>query len=61
MASKTDENVSRGVKRKHQSISIHDKVELLNKLERGVSVRRLYIKMQREKILKFYVDSDLKR
>ncbi|XP_071536059.1 uncharacterized protein [Panulirus ornatus] len=69
MASKTYESV----RRKHQSISIQDKVELLKKMDHGVSVRKLCdvysigsstvydIKKQREKILKFYADCDSRK
>ena len=61
-----------GLKRKHQSLSIQEKVEMLKQLDIGVSVRKLCdsygigsstvydIKKQREKILKFYEDSDSK-
>ncbi|XP_014774435.1 jerky protein homolog [Octopus bimaculoides] len=73
MASKKDASVGCGVKRKHQSISIKDKVELLQKLESGVSIRKLCnmygigsstvydIKKQREKLFKFYIDSGCKK
>ncbi|KAK8721831.1 hypothetical protein OTU49_012591, partial [Cherax quadricarinatus] len=62
-----------GVKRKHQTLSIQEKVELLRKLDRGISVHKLTedyglgsstvydIKKQREKLLKFYTDSVSKK
>lgn len=70
MASKMGASTSGGVKRKHQSISIQEKVEILKKLEQGVSGRKLCslygigsstlydIKKQKEKILQFYARSD---
>ncbi|XP_063095547.1 jerky protein homolog-like [Cavia porcellus] len=57
-------------KRKHLSLSIAQKVELLQKLDAGVSVRHLTeeygvgtttiydLKKQKDKLLKFYSDSD---
>ena len=39
MAPVNNRNASRGVKCKHQSLSITEKVELLKKLNSGVSVR----------------------
>lgn len=73
MDSKKSTGVSGDTKRKHQPISIQDKVELLQQLERGVSVRKLCdlygigsstvydIKKQKAKILTFYADSDSKK
>lgn len=73
MASKQQASDKRGVKRKHNNISIQEKVELLQKLDRGVSVRHLCnaygigsstvydIKKQREKLMHFFVDSDSKK
>lgn len=57
-------------KRKHSSLTITQKVELLKKLDRGVPVRQLTeeygvgtttvydVKKQKEKLFKFYSDSD---
>lgn len=74
MASNREPGAAGGTtKRKHNTISIQDKVEVLEKLDRGVPVRQLCemygigkttvvdIKKQREKILKFYTNSDSKK
>ena len=73
MASQKDSSAVGCTKRKHNTISIQDKVEVLEKLDRGVSVRQLCetygigkttvvdIKKQREKILAFYTNSDSKK
>lgn len=73
MASRRDSNVLRGTKRKHNTISIQDKVDVLKKLDCGVPVRHLCatysigrttvidIKRQKEKILQFYTNSDSKK
>lgn len=57
-------------KRKHLCLSIAQKVKLLEKLDRGVSVKRLMeeygvgmttiydLKKQKDKLLKFYAESD---
>lgn len=72
MASSRVTSVNGRVKRKHQSISIQEKVEILEKLDNGVSVSKLCdtygigsstvydIKKHKDKILKFYADSDSK-
>ncbi|KAG7163490.1 Jerky protein-like 7 [Homarus americanus] len=64
---------SGGVKRKHRALSITEKVEVLKKLDSGVSVRTICetysissstvydIKKQKEKLLKFFSDSGSKR
>ncbi|XP_042206656.1 tigger transposable element-derived protein 2-like [Homarus americanus] len=64
---------SGGVKRKHRALSIAEKVEVLKKLDSGVSVRTICeiysigsstvydIKKQKEKLLKFFSDSGSKR
>lgn len=61
------------LKRKHQSLSIQEKVEMLKELDLGISVRKLCdtygigsstvydIKKQREKIMKFYEASESKK
>ncbi|KAG7173982.1 Histone-arginine methyltransferase CARMER-like [Homarus americanus] len=66
-------SASCGVKRKHHTLSIQDKVELLKKLDSGVSVRSicdLYsigastvddIKKQKGKLLQFFADSESKK
>uniref|UniRef100_UPI00398EA6BC jerky protein homolog n=1 Tax=Pristiophorus japonicus TaxID=55135 RepID=UPI00398EA6BC len=58
-------------KRKHNSLSIAKKVELLQRLDRGASVRRVSeefgvgistiydVKNQKEQIMKFYAESDV--
>ncbi|KAG7164253.1 Jerky protein-like 1, partial [Homarus americanus] len=63
---------SGGVKRKHRALSIAEKVEVLKKLDSGVSVRTICetysigsstvydIKKQKEKLLKFFSDVDQK-
>ncbi|XP_063794663.1 jerky protein homolog [Pseudophryne corroboree] len=62
-----------GIKRKHKSISVQAKVEILQKLDRGVSVKKLCdtyglgsstvydIKKHREKILQFFAESQSKK
>lgn len=61
------------LKRKHQSLSIQEKVEMLKELDLGISVRKLCdtygigsstvydIKKQKEKIMKFYEASESKK
>ena len=73
MASVNNRNTSRGVKRKDKSVSISEKVELLKKLNIGVSVRsvcELYdvgslavydLKKQKEKLLSFFANSESKK
>jgi hypothetical protein len=58
------------VKRKHKSLSVEQKVDLLRKLDNGASVKRLCeensigsstvydLKKQKSELLKFYADSD---
>ena len=62
-----------GIKRKHHTLSIAKKVEILKKLSNGVSVRTICetyeigtstvydIKKQKEKLLKFFSDSESKK
>ena len=68
-------SASRGVKRNHRTLSVKEKVELLKKLDSGVSVRslcelKLYsirsktvyvIKKQREKLLSLFANSESKK
>ena len=75
MASKTGEGITGGTKCKHKAITIQDKVDILKRMDHGVgvSVRKLCdtfgigsstvydIKKQRDKILRFYADSDSKK
>ena len=61
------------LKRKHNSLSIATKIEVLEKLNRGKSVKKLCLdysvgqstinnlKQQRKKILNFYQESDSKK
>uniref|UniRef100_UPI00398E38C9 jerky protein homolog isoform X1 n=1 Tax=Pristiophorus japonicus TaxID=55135 RepID=UPI00398E38C9 len=69
----TDAPMGNGAKRKHNSLSIAKKVELLQKLDNGTSVRRLSekygvgistiydIKNQKEQIMNFYAESDVQK
>ncbi|KAG7169638.1 Jerky protein-like 8 [Homarus americanus] len=73
MSSLNKGSASHGVKCKHHTLTIQDKVELLKKLDSGVSVRSicdLYnigastvydIKKQKGKLLQFFADSESKK